>query len=333
VDVFLLAFFIALCRQKQFFIVKFYFHKTLYMYHVLLFYKFTRIQHPETQIKLHKEVCLALGLKGRVLMNEQGVNGTVGGSVESIELYKKYMNKHRIFSGIDWKQGKSIVSPFPKMQVKYRKEIITTEEKESINLCLTGKHIDRDTFHSWLVRGEDMVLLDMRNDYEWEIGRFVGSVRPPMKYFRDLKDNMKFYNRFKDKKIVMFCTGGIRCEPATAYFIAKGFDPKNIYQLEGGIVKYAEKYADRGYYEGKCFVFDDRMAIDIDSRVVGRCLHCNYANDTYRNCLNRHCNKLFIGCDDCTDKFENTCSKDCQTITKDPTQMRPKAPNHLHRNK
>ncbi len=297
------------------------------MYHVLLFYKWTAIQHPKAEVTRHKEICNALQLTGRIIMNEDGINGTVGGSKASIDLYRDYMDKHRRFKHIDWKESTSEIPPFPKMSVKYRKEIITTETPDEIELCQRGKHVDRETFHQWLVNGEDMVILDMRNDYEWEIGRFVNAVRPPMKYFRELKDNMDFYEQFKGKKIVMFCTGGIRCEPASAYFIEKGFDRDNIYQLEGGIVKYAEKYANEGYYEGKCFVFDDRLAVPVDTsenaKIIGSCYVCSCTCDTYRNCANKFCNRLYIGCENCVEKLDNTCCEDCQHVIADPTNMRP----------
>ena len=138
----------------------------------------------------------------------------------------------------------------------------------------------------------------------------------------------------------MFCTGGIRCEPASAYFIAKGFDTKNIYQLEGGIVKYAEKYGDSGYYEGKCFVFDDRMSLPVnttkDAKILGNCLHCNCQCDIYRNCINSMCNLMFLACDDCMQKYANSCSAECMEITKNGEHMRPLRRSHvkvLHRNK
>ena len=317
-------------------LIALHFHNIADMYYVLLYYKITKIHHPDVEVKFHKEVCKALDLTGRILINEQGINGTVAGSQESIGLYKKYMNQHRLFKSIDFKESISQNLPFPKMKIKSRKEIITTDAKDEINLCQRGKHVDRDTFHKWLKEGEDIVLLDMRNDYEWEIGRFVGSIRPMMKYFRELKDTFGMYEEYKNKKIVMFCTGGVRCEPASAYFISKGFDPENLYQLEGGIVKYAEKYASEGFYEGKCFVFDERMALDIDPRVVGKCLHCQTASDTYRNCLNRHCNQLFIGCNKCVLLYENTCSDECKLVISDPKETRPMASNHIkimHRNK
>ena len=296
-----------------------------------------KVPSPKKEVVLQREACKALGLKGRVLIGKDGLNGTVAGSKEAIEMYKIYMNNHRLFADVDFKESTAQENPFPKLSVKARTEIITTDEREHFNMNKNGKHIDRDTFHEWLKNEEDMVLLDMRNDYEWEIGRFKNAVKPPMKYFRDLKDNMDSYEQYKDKKIVMFCTGGIRCEPASAQFIARGFDPENLYQLEGGIVKYAEKYGDDGYYEGKCFVFDDRIAIPIDTTenaiVLGNCRHCDANVDTYRNCLNRHCNLLYIACEDCNEKTENTCGAECQEIIHKPGNHRSPRRKVLHRNK
>lgn len=309
------------------------------MFHVLLYYKIINIQHPEVLVKLHREVCSALQLKGRILIGEDGINGTVGGSKESIDLYKAYMNRHRTFANIDFKQSSSDVNPFPKLSVKARKEVITTNGRETFRLENTAKYVDRDTFHQWLVNGEDMVLVDMRNDYEWEIGRFVGAAKPPMKYFRDLKDTIAWYDAYKDKKVVTYCTGGIRCVPATAMLIAHGFDPQKIYQLEGGIVKYAEKYGNEGFYEGKCFVFDDRIAVPVNTTsgaaIVGNCLLCRAACDSYRNCANKFCNRLFIGCESCTATYGNTCGEECHTIIREPQNMRPPRGVYAqeHRNK
>lgn len=308
------------------------------MYKVLLYYKLVDITSPESEVKKHKEVCKALQLKGRILISKDGINGTVGGSQASVDMYRAYMNQHRVFNNIDFKESASEIDPFPKLSIKAREEIITTEAKDQFDICRRGKHIDRDTFHEWLVRGEDMVILDMRNDYEWEIGRFVNSVRPPMKYFRELKDHMDFYEQFKNKKIVMFCTGGIRCEPASAYFLAHGFDKENIYQLEGGIVKYAEKYGDAGYYEGKCFVFDERVAVPVDTtenaKIVGKCYLCGSLNDIYRNCAYRVCNRLFLACDTCNETFNNTCSSECKEAILNPEELRPpRLKTCEHRNK
>jgi len=305
---------------------------------VLLYYKIIRIKDPESLVGIHKEVCSALQLKGRVLIGKDGINGTVGGTAESIGLYKKYMDQHAKFSGIDFKESKAAENPFPKLKVKFREEVITTLDRENFDIKKTGNYVDRDTFHEWLKRGEDIVIIDMRNDYEWAIGRFKNAIEPPVKYFRELKDQMDFYKKYKDKKIVMYCTGGIRCVPASAMFLAAGFERENIYQLEGGIVKYAEKYGDEGFYEGKCFVFDERMAVPVDTTenavTCGECQFCNENTDAYRNCLNRHCNKLFLGCADCTGKMQNACSAACKKIIENPEERRPLASCHVQfRNK
>lgn len=301
------------------------------MYHVLLYYKFIRMKHPEAEVKRHQEVCKALQLKGRILINADGINGTVGGTPESIRLYQDYMNAHKYFNNIDFKVTPAETNPFPKMQVKLREEIITTEAMHEIDLCRRGKHIDRDTFHDWLERGEEMVIIDMRNDYEWEVGRFRNAIRPPVTNFKEIKDQMEYYNQFKGKKIVMYCTGGIRCEPASSLFLARGFDKDNLYQLEGGIVKYAEKYANDGHFEGKCFTFDDRMVLPVNTTesavITGKCIHCQTPTDLYRNCANKHCNKLFLGCDSCVESTNCTCKEECKAIIQDPTNIRPMRAN------
>jgi len=138
---------------------------------------------------------------------------------------------------------------------------------------------------------------------------------------------------------VMFCTGGIRCEPASAMFLSAGFDKENLYQLEGGIVKYAEKYGNDGFYEGKCFVFDDRLALLVNTQdggtSVGECLNCGTSTDLHRNCMNKFCNRLFLSCDACYEKFQNTCSQPCSEMALNPANLRPPrlSKDILHRNK
>jgi UPF0176 protein len=282
------------------------------MYKVLLYYNFTDIDDPQVVVERHKEVCKALQLKGRILVNKQGINGTVGGVPEMIERYQEYMSGHKLFSETDFKESEAEANPFPRLEVKQRFELVTTEAKEDVDLCQRAQHIKPKTLHLWLQQKPDEVtLLDMRNDYEWRIGRFKGAVRPPMKYFRDLKDNIEFYEQFKGGKIVLFCTGGIRCEPASALLVEHGFDPENLYQLEGGIMKYVEKYGSDGFYIGDCFVFDDRVSLEVDGQVLSECDVCGSECKTYRDCENDRCNKLFIGCSECMEKLNNTCSQNC----------------------
>lgn len=297
------------------------------MYKVLLFYKFGKVNKPKEVVASHKEVCLALQLKGRILIDKKGINGTVGGTPESILLYKSYMDGHFAFKNIDFKESDSDFIPFPKLQVRLRPEVITTGVPDEIDVGNTGKYITPDQFHSLLVKNEDIAILDMRNDYEWDVGRFKNAVRPPMNKFFELKDKISFYEQYKNKKIVMYCTGGIRCVPASAYFIKNGFDPKNVYQLKGGIVRYAEKYGDEGFFEGKCFVFDDRITIPVnkkaDASIVGVCLLCKSATDIYRNCRNKFCNRLYLCCDECAESMKTTCQKECMDKIRSDEKVRP----------
>lgn len=282
------------------------------MYHVLLYYKIKRLKDPHTEVTRQKAVCEALQLKGRILINEDGINGTVGGSEESIRLYREYMDNHKHFRDIDFKEHTADFNPFPRMQVRYRDEIITTGVRDKIDLGKRGTHISRDTFHKWLENNEDMIIIDMRNDYEWEVGHFEGAVKPEMKHFRDLKDTMDIYKDYKDKKVVMYCTGGIRCEPASAYFISQGFDPENVYQLHGGIVKYAEKYGEDGFFKGTCYVFDDRGDVKVGKETIGACVLCEKPYDKHINCAYPQCHQLVLVCEDCQQKHKHTCSEECE---------------------
>lgn len=304
---------------------------------VLLYYKIVDVENPTTQTRRMRRICKALDLKGRILIGKDGINGTVAGTEESTQAYRDYCDSHKVFDEMDFKVSYAAKQPFPKMSVKARDEIITTGVRDTFDLKKRASHVTRDEFHQWMKDGEDIVVLDMRNDYEWAIGRFKNSIRPPMKYFRDLDENMEFYNKYKGKKIVTFCTGGIRCEPASAQLVAAGFDRDNLYQLEGGIVKYAEKYGDEGFFEGKCFVFDDRLAVDVDTTdnavIVGECMHCGNKTEEFYNCLNAKCNLLYLDCKVCAQKFDKTCSKECQEFIQDPSHMRSPRIKVAHRNK
>ena len=142
------------------------------MYQTLLYYKIVSIKYPESEQKKHLEVCKALQLKGRILIGKDGINGNIGGTPESIRLYRSYMDAHETFRKIDFKQYDTDIMPFPKLSIKVRDEIITTEAREDIDWSNRGRYVDRDTFHQWLQSGEEMVIIDMRNDYEWAIGHF-----------------------------------------------------------------------------------------------------------------------------------------------------------------
>lgn len=304
---------------------------------ILLYYKLVQVDNPKNEVRKMLRVCQALDLGGRVLIAPDGINGTVSGRADKIQAFRDYCDSHKLFDDIDFKTDYSYENPFPRLRVAERKEIVTTGVRDKLDINSKGQYVDIDTFHQWLKKGEDLVILDMRNDYEWEVGRFKNSVRPPMKYFRDLEENIEFYKKYKDKKVVTFCTGGIRCEFATPQLVKAGFKPENLYQLQGGIIKYAQKYGDEGFFEGKCFVFDDRITIPVDTTsnavVTGHCWNCQSSTDEFFNCKNAQCNKLALGCRVCLEKFEGTCSAYCQEVVKDPSKIRPERIKVLHRNK
>jgi predicted sulfurtransferase len=177
-----------------------------------------------------------------------------------------------------------------------------------------GQHLTPAETHALITENpDDLIILDARNNYEWEIGRFENAITPDIKNFRDLPQYLdENLDTFKDKQVLMYCTGGIRCERATAYLNEKNI-AKNVYQIEGGIVRYAEQYPD-GYFRGKNYVFDARIAVKINDDILGSCLLCKQPCDDYHNCLNAQCNKHFIGCYDCVNAFNKTCSQSCQML-------------------
>lgn len=273
---------------------------------VLLYYKFTEVPNSKFEAIQHKLVCNGIGLKGRILIGEEGINGTVAGTRAQLKQYTDYMDSHPIFGNIIFKRSSAARMPFPKMIVKYRDEIVTLGKK--VDLKKTGKYLKPEQMHELFEKGEDMVVVDMRNNYEFEVGRFRGAIQPDTVKFYELPEKIKNLKIDKDKKVVTYCTGGIRCEKATALLAEEGFS--DVYQLEGGIVKYLEKYPD-GHFVGKNFVFDDRMVTNTDTesgkKVLGKCAHCSGASDRYIDCAKPDCHQLFICCKGCDSKYAGLC--------------------------
>lgn len=274
--------------------------------YVLLYYKFTQVKNPKFEVMQHKLVCQGIGLKGRILIGEEGINGTVAGTRAQLKQYTDYMDAHSVFNNIVFKRSPAGKMPFPKMIVKYREEIVTLGKK--VDLKKTGKYLKPEELHELFETGEDMVVVDMRNNYEFEVGRFEGAIQPDTVKFYELPEKVKNLKIDKNKKVVTYCTGGIRCEKATALLAEEGFS--DVYQLEGGIVKYLEKYPD-GHFIGKNFVFDDRMVTNTDtksgSKVLGKCAHCKKASDRYIDCVKPDCHQLFICCKACEKQHQGLC--------------------------
>jgi len=273
---------------------------------VLLYYKFVEVKDPAFETMQHKYVCDGLGLKGRIIIAQEGINGTVAGNSAQLKRYIDYMDNHPLFDGIVFKRSYAGKMPFGKMIVKHRDEIVTLGKK--VDISKTGTYLKPSELHDLFEKDEDMVVVDMRNNYEYDVGRFEGAIQPDTTKFYELPRKIKNLKIDKDKKIVTYCTGGIRCEKATVLLKEIGYE--NVYQLEGGIVKYLEKYPD-GYFKGKNFVFDNRMVTNVDTpsgkEVLSKCEHCDQPSDRYIDCTDTKCHRLFICCKDCEKKHSGFC--------------------------
>lgn len=231
----------------------------------IAFYKFVPLETPAEQQKALLKLCCDLELKGTILLAHEGINGCLVGSPERIQAVQSAFESMPEFRDLDIKQTQTEHVPYRRMLVKVKKEIIPMGIPEIEPLLQTGERLDALELKRWLENNEDVILLDTRNDYEVEIGTFRNAINPNLKEFRQfpqwIKDNFQDH---KKKKIVTFCTGGIRCEKATAFMLKEGFE--QVYQLQGGILRYleatsAESHTDN-HYDGSCFVFDYRVAVD-----------------------------------------------------------------------
>lgn len=280
---------------------------------VLLYYKFVEVKDPVFETIQHKYVCDGIGLKGRIIIASEGINGTVAGSSAQLKKYVDYMDTHPYFSEIVFKRSYANKMPFGKMIVKCRDEIVTLGKK--VNIKNTGKYLKPSELHKLFENNEEMVLVDMRNNYEFEVGRFDNAIQPNTTKFYELPKKIKNLKINKNKKVVTYCTGGIRCEKATALLKEVGFE--DVYQLEGGIVKYLEKYPD-GHFKGKNFVFDKRMVTNADTpsgkAVLSKCSICNEPSDRYIDCTEPKCHALFLCCKNCEKEYSGLCKRSIKKI-------------------
>ena len=273
------------------------------------FYKYVKIENPVKFQQDHLKLCKSLDLKGRVLVGEEGINGSVYGAKNNVEKYKEELRKNQLFCDMEFKEQETEKPAFRKIFVRVRKEIVHLGL--NVDLKKTGKLLPPKEFKEMLDRNDDIAIIDMRNVYETRIGRFKNARTLSMRNFRDLPKVINEIMDLKDKKIVAYCTGGIRCEKASSYLKESGFN--DVMQLKGGILKFGEKFPDT-YWEGKCFVFDDRLAIQLNKKNIeplNECVWCHKKYDDYINCHNLDCDKLFICCEECKQSQNKSCSEEC----------------------
>lgn len=283
---------------------------------VILYYKFVPVADPEVTKLWQKELCERYDLKGRIIVSQQGINGTLGGSIDSLKAYVKAMNLS-IFKKTVFKWSDGGANNFPRLSIKVRPELVAFGSPETIKVDQNGvvgggKHLKPVQVHKLVQeRGDDVVFFDGRNAYEAQIGKFKNTVVPNVRYTREFIDELNDpkYNDIKEKPVVSYCTGGIRCELLSVYMKNAGF--KEVYQIDGGIVKYGESYKDDGLWEGKLYVFDKRMVTGFSDKAkdIGLCVHCSNKTSNFENCANVACNDLVLICKDCH-KNTTTCPKE-----------------------
>jgi len=278
------------------------------MQKILLYYKFTPLTDPEAVKLWQKTLTDSLNLRGRILVSRHGLNGTVGGEVEDLKAYIKATKQHEGFKDIVFKWSDGAREDFPRMSVKHRRELVGFQNSDSEfevdehGVVDGGVHLKPKQVHELIEKyGDDVVFFDGRNAHEAKIGKFKNAVVPNTNTSRDFIAELESdkYDDLKDKKVITYCTGGIRCEVISAMMKKRGF--KDVYQIDGGIVKYGEAYGDDGLWEGSLRVFDNRMTVDFSdhAKTIGECTHCGGNTSNFENCAFANCNDLVLICEDC----------------------------------
>lgn len=285
-------------------------------YQVLLFYKYREITEPE-KVKVDQlKLCEKLNLKGRIIIAKEGINVTLEGLNKDIEKYVEHVKKDFKLEASEFKKSAGTGKAFPKLSVKVRPEIVSSHlgEADLNPNRVTGKYLYPEELHMWFKENKKFYIVDMRNDYEHEIGYFENSLLAPFKNFRDLPKIIEKIPDLKNETILTVCTGGVRCEKASGFLVNSGF--KNVYQLYGGIVSYMEKYPNENFL-GNLYVFDGRVALRFNTvspehKIVGRCVFCSSPADTYIDCKYIHCKneRHFVSCSECLIKFKGYCKVD-----------------------
>ncbi|GAA4708596.1 rhodanese-related sulfurtransferase [Brevibacillus fulvus] len=285
-------------------------------YRILLYYKYVPIENHEQFAAEHLAYCKELGLKGRILVAPEGFNGTVSGTIEQTDKYMADLRKDPRFADMEFKIDEADQHAFKKMFVRAKKEIVTWRLEEDVNPNeLTGKRLSPKEWYEMIQR-DDVVILDGRNYYEYDIGHFRGAIRPEVRSSREFPEWIrKNLADYKDKKVLTYCTGGIRCEKLSGFLLKEGF--KEVYQLHGGIVSYGKDPEVKGrLWDGKCYVFDERISVPINRTeedvVIGKCYYCGKTEDRYVNCANPECNRQHICCPECEKKYKRSCSDECR---------------------
>lgn len=285
-------------------------------YQVLLYYKYVSICDAEVFLEEHRAQCERLGLLGRIIVAGEGINGTVSGTRADTDAYMVEMHADPRFADMPFKMDASQGHVFPKLSVKLRTEIVSLHlGGDDLNPAeITAPHLEPQRFYEEM-QDTEAILLDGRNNYESDLGRFKGALCPDLDNFRDfpkwIRENLA---DAKEKKILTYCTGGIRCEKLSGFLLKEGF--RNVYQLDGGIVNYGKDESVKGReFEGQCYVFDQRIGVEVNRtdtrKVISCCKRCGGESDRYVNCAWKPCNAQTFLCEVCQEEHGRFCSDAC----------------------
>ena len=284
-------------------------------YNTLLYYCYSPIADAEQFAAEHLNFCKSLGLVGRIIVAEEGLNGTVSGTTEACRAYMEHIHADERFAKTDFKIDEVDEPSFIKMHCRYKSEIVHSGLRDKTIIDpnkKTGKHLEPKEFAE-MIDQDDVVVVDVRSNYEHNLGKFKNAITFDIDNFRDFPEQINALAQYKDKKIMTYCTGGIKCEKASALLLHHGF--KDVYQLHGGIIKYGKEAGGKDF-EGKCYVFDNRIAVDVNSvnpKVISVCYTCATTTPKMINCANPECNEHITQCDECGDKLQGCCSEQCTT--------------------
>lgn len=272
---------------------------------ILLFYAFTPLVDPEAVRLWQRDLGLSLGLGGRIILSKHGINGTVGGDVRAVKMYLRKTREYAPFRDIDVKWSEGTGDDFPRLSVRVRDELVSFGAPDELRVDETGvvgggARLTPEQLHE-LVAEKDVTFFDGRNAFEAQIGHFKDAVIPPVSNTREFVAELDSgrYDHLKDRPVVTYCTGGVRCEVLSSLMISRGFS--EVYQLDGGIARYGEAYGDDGLWEGALYVFDKRMSVEFSDHaaVVGTCVACGESSRHMQNCADPACRVQLVVCETC----------------------------------
>lgn len=288
-------------------------------YQVIAYYHYTPIENAEEFAAQHLRFCKEIGLRGRIYIASEGINGTISGTKDVCALYMSSLQADPRFAKTEFKIDEHHEHAFNRIHVRHKPELVHSGLRDPNYIDptkATGKHLRGEEFLQLKEQNEDVVIIDVRSNYETRLGKFKNSVTLDMENFREFPEKLKEIEQFKDKKVVTVCTGGIKCEKASALLLKEGF--KDVYQLHNGIIGYAKDTGGKDF-DGVLYVFDGRVAVPVNQvnpTAIAHCKKCGEPTTRSLNCANVECNEQFNMCASCSEEMEGACSEECKVHPK-----------------